>query len=101
MFDETSGICRTPSSFHCDPGPVNTQDDDKKQSALYFVLRNVPGDGDCVFHAVLSSVYISMGMLNPDAAFTSSNLMSSMVDEMRNVVANFLTSPDGTLVREQ
>ena len=97
MFDETSGICRTPSSFHCDPGPVNTQDDDKKQSALYFVLRNVPGDGDCVFHAVLSSVYISMGMLNPDAAFTSSNLMSSMVDEMRNVVANFLTSPDGTL----
>ena len=97
VFDETSGICRTPSSFCYDPDPANSQDDDKKQSSLCFVLRNVPGDGDCVFHAVLSSVYISMGMLNPDAALTSSNLMSSMVDEMRNVVANFLTSPDGTL----
>ena len=93
VFDETTGICRSPSSFHYDPIPS----DDSKDHEQYFVLRDVPGDGDCVFHAVLSSVFISMGMLNPDAAFTSSSLMSSMVCEMRSVVANFLTSPDGTL----
>jgi len=97
IFDETTGICRSPSSFHYDPLPTDNKDQDSTKLDQYFVLRNVPGDGDCVFHAVLSSVFISMGMLNPDAAFTSNNLMSSMVLEMRNVVANFLTSPDGTL----
>jgi hypothetical protein len=97
IFDETTGICRNPSSFHYDPIPIENKDQDSEKSDQYFVLRNVPGDGDCVFHAVLSSVFISMGMLNPDAAFTPNNLMSSMVLEMRNVVANFLTSPDGTL----
>lgn len=91
VFDEATGICRRPSSFH-----YNKDNEDASQDQ-YFVMRNVPGDGDCVFHAVLSSVFISMGMLNPDAAYTSSNLMSSMVLEMRSVVANFLTSPDGTL----
>eukprot|EP00804_Cyclotella_cryptica_P016202 CCRYP_005693-RA/>CCRYP_005693-RA protein AED:0.03 eAED:0.03 QI:636/1/1/1/0/0/2/340/333 len=99
VFDQTTGICRSPSSFHYDPLPskdlIKGGDSDRRDQ--FFVLRNVPGDGDCIFHAVLSSVFISMGMLNPDAAFTSSNLMSSMIYEMRSVVANFLTSPDGTL----
>ena len=90
-FDPLTGICRRPSSFHYDPLPPTDE-------GQYFVLRNVPGDGDCVFHAVLSSVYISMGMLNPDyTTTTSSNMLSSMVYEMRNVVANFLSSPEGTL----
>lgn len=98
VFDEATGICRNPSSFHYDPLCLgDNRGKEVVQHDQYFVLRNVPGDGDCVFHAVLSSVFISMGMLNPDAAFTSSNLMSSMVCEMRSVVANFLNSPDGTL----
>ena len=85
-FDfDSSQICRTPSSFHID-------DDEETQ---YFVLRNVQGDGDCVFQAVLCSVFVSMGMLNPDR--TNSSFMSALALEMRNVVANVLSSPDGTL----
>ena len=36
-FDSISGICRSPSSFRY-------KEEDKE--AQYFVLRNVPGDGD-------------------------------------------------------
>jgi len=36
-FDSISGICRSPSSFQY-------KEEDKE--AQYFVLRNVPGDGD-------------------------------------------------------
>jgi len=82
-FDSLTGICRRPASFQF------TRENEETQ---HFVMRNVPGDGDCVFHAVLSSVFISMGMLNPD-----SNTMPSMAIEMRSVVANFLSSPEGTL----
>jgi hypothetical protein len=63
--------------------------------AQYFVMRNVPGDGDCVFHAVLGSVFVSMGMINPDSAY--SDTVHTMALEMRKVVANFLSSPEGTL----
>lgn len=84
-FDPSTGICRKPASFQYTEQNKDTQ---------FFVMRNTPGDGDCVFHAVLSSVFISMGMLNPDSAF--SNTMSPMALEMRNVVAKFLSSPDGT-----
>jgi len=86
-FDSLTGICRRPSSFQF-------SEEDTKDTQ-YFVMRNVPGDGDCVFHAVLSSVFISMGMLNPDSAFSST--MSSMALEMRSVVANYLSSPEGIL----
>jgi len=87
-FDSSTGICRRPASFQY----IAEMDGEDDQ---YFVLRNVPGNGDCVFHAVLSSVFISMGMLNPDSEFL--NPMSSMAIEIRNVVANYLSSPDGTL----
>lgn len=85
-FDPVTGICRRPAAF---------QYTDANEGAQYFVMRNVQGDGDCVFHAVLSSIFISMGMLNPDAAF--STMMSAMALEMRNVVAKYLSSPEGTL----
>lgn len=87
-FDPTTGICRKPASFRYSSNDKESQ---------YFVLRNVPGDGDCVFYAVLESVFISMGMLNPDASSSLNNSVSSMALEMRKVVANFLSSPDGTL----
>ncbi|KAL7544769.1 hypothetical protein ACHAWF_008132 [Thalassiosira exigua] len=85
-FDPLTGICRRPSSFqYREGGGASTQ---------YFVMRNTPGDGDCVFHAVLSSVFISMGMLDPDSGFSN---MSSMALEMRSVVAKYLASPEGNL----
>jgi len=88
-FDPMTGICRKPSSFrYKDPNNKDTE---------YFVMRNTPGDGDCVFHAVLSSVFISMGMINPDSSTALSNTMSCMALEMRNVVAKYLSSPEGTL----
>ena len=90
-FDSSTGICRRPASFQY----ITDKSGEDNQ---YFVLRNVPGNGDCVFHAVLSSVFISMGMINPDSELFSSYMpMSSMAIEIRNVVANYLSSPDGTL----
>ncbi|KAL7449131.1 hypothetical protein ACHAXS_000187, partial [Conticribra weissflogii] len=100
-FDPSTGICRRPASFRRRlPNPAGRQNREE-----YFVLRNVPGDGDCVFHAVLSSVFVSMGMLRPDAAASSSSsssppfssALSAMALEMRRVVANVLSSPDGNL----
>jgi hypothetical protein len=85
-FDQSTGICRKPASFRYSNANHNSNNnteviDDEDQ---YFVLRNVPGDGDCIFHAVLSSVFISMGFMNPDATFAKSNtLVSSMALEMR------------------
>ncbi|KAL3809705.1 hypothetical protein ACHAXA_009399 [Cyclostephanos tholiformis] len=88
-FDPTTGICRRPSTFRYD------DDVDDNGGTQYFVVRNVPGNGDCLFHAVLGSVFVSMGMINPDSAY--SDAVHSMVLEMRQVVANFLSSPEGTL----
>lgn len=96
QFDKSTGICRNPSSFRCSSSKnckgnnnhsssTNHGDkDDNNKDDQFFVLRNVPGDGDCIFHAVLSSVFISMGFMNPDATFAKSDsLVSSMALEMR------------------
>lgn len=95
QFDKSTGICRNPSSFryssaeNCggnnnQPSSTNHGDNDDNKDDEFFVLRNVPGDGDCIFHAVLSSVFISMGFMNPDATFAKSDsLVSSMALEMR------------------
>jgi hypothetical protein len=89
-FDPSTGICRHPASFRYSSSNNNNnnnygndkRDDDHHHQ--FFVLRNVPGDGDCIFHAVLSSVFISMGFMNPDATFLKSDtLVSSMALEMR------------------
>ena len=93
-FDPSTGICRNPASFRytaSSPSPRsnnnknnNTETNDNTDAAQFFVLRNVPGDGDCIFHAVLSAVFITMGFMNPDAdAAGSGTLMSSMALEMR------------------
>ncbi|KAL7497436.1 hypothetical protein ACHAWT_005619 [Skeletonema menzelii] len=99
-FDPSTGICRNPASFRYTSPPSNNNNNNAekndKTNAQFFVLRNVPGDGDCVFHAVLSAVFISMGFMNPDAD-AGDTLLSSMALEMRNVVAKFLSSPEGTL----
>ena len=97
QFDQSTGICRNPSSFrysssenrkvnNSQSSSTNQDDDndDDNKDDQFFVLRNVPGDGDCIFHAVLSSVFISMGFMNPDATFSKSDsLVSSMALEMR------------------
>lgn len=92
-FDPSTGICRNPASFRYtasnSPSPSNNNKNNNTETndntnAQFFVLRNVPGDGDCIFHAVLSAVFITMGFMNPDAdAAGSGSLMSSMALEMR------------------
>ena len=89
-FDPSTGICRNPASFRytASNSPSNNKNNNTEtndnDSAQFFVLRNVPGDGDCIFHAVLSAVFITMGFMNPDAdAAGSGSLMSSMALEMR------------------
>lgn len=98
QFDKSTGICRNPSSFrysssdNCkgDKNQSSTNHDNDKDDQ-FFVLRNVPGDGDCIFHAVLSSVFISMGFMNPDATFAKSDsLVSSMALEMRRKLRVFV-----------
>lgn len=87
-FDPSTGICRNPASFRYSSNSKNKGNDDEaneeNNNDQFFVLRNVPGDGDCIFHAVLSSVFISMGFMNLDAMFVKSDtLVSSMALEMR------------------
>ena len=85
-FDPTTGICRNPASFRYSSSAdsKDTKSSEKDNESQFFVLRNVPGDGDCIFHAVLSSVFISMGFMNPDATFVKSDiLVSSAALEMR------------------
>mmetsp|Transcript_19490 Transcript_19490/g.27753 ORF Transcript_19490/g.27753 Transcript_19490/m.27753 type:complete len:346 (-) Transcript_19490:46-1083(-) len=102
-FDPSTGVCRNPAYFRYSSSSSSSSKDtetasEKKNDAQFFVLRNVPGDGDCIFHAVLSSVFISMGFMNPDATFvTSDMLVSSVALEMRQVVAKFLSSREGVL----
>ena len=89
-FDPSTGICRNPASFRYTASSPSNKNKKKNNTetnatnAQFFVLRNVPGDGDCIFHAVLSAVFITKGFMNPDAdAAGSGSLMSSMALEMR------------------
>lgn len=87
QFDPLTGICRQPAAFR--------YTDEQTKESQYFVMRNTPGDGDCIFHAVLSGMLISMGMMSPDSEFSQSMALMSL--QMRSVVAKFLSSPEGTL----
>lgn len=78
------GFCRKPSFFQHTEHGKDTQ---------VFVMKNVSGDGDCVFQAVISASLVSMGMIDPDAFST----VPSMALHMRKVVAKLLSSPEGTL----
>ena len=56
---------------------------------LEFTMRNVPGEGDCMFLAVALATSTSMGLGGNDA------LLRSIADETRSVVAQVLSSSDG------
>jgi hypothetical protein len=70
-------------------------------SPLYFVtqeqkftMKNVPGKGDCMFLAVALASLCSVGLGANDV------LLNSISSETRNVVADILENPSGTLVIE-
>lgn len=57
----------------------------------YFTMRNVPGDGDCMFLAVALAAATSMGLGG------SNKLLSSISRETRDIVAQVLSSSTGKL----
>lgn len=77
-----NGVCVSPQLF-CDT-----------QHGKTFTMKNVPGEGDCMFLAVALASLTSLGLGGNDA------LLNSISQETRNVVANILESPSGNLVVE-
>ena len=81
--DTTAGETRTQNS--------NSTKIGNKPSYNYFTMRNVPGDGDCMFLAVALASLTSMGLGGSD------ELLRRISRETRNVVAQVLSSPTGNL----
>lgn len=64
---------------------------DGKERILEFSMRNVPGEGDCMFLAVALATSTSMGLGGNDA------LLRAIANETREVVAQVLSAKEGTL----
>lgn len=67
------------------------EDDEEMMTKEYFTMRNVPGEGDCMFLAVALAAATSMGLGANDT------LLRAISRETRNVVAQVLSSPTGML----
>jgi hypothetical protein len=78
-----NGVCISPIHF------VDIND-----SANTFVMRSVPGEGDCMFLAVALATLTSMGLGGNDT------LLRAISRETRDVVATVLEAPSGHLVIE-
>ena len=72
-------------------GNSNTTEVGNKPSYSYFTMRNVPGDGDCMFLAVALAAATSMGLGG------SNTLLRAISQETREVVAQILSAPTGKL----
>lgn len=75
-----SGVCVSPRYFF--------------DGRTRFTMRNVPGEGNCMFLAVALASLCSVGLGGNDA------LLNSISRETREVVANVLSSTSGNLVIE-
>lgn len=83
-----NGVCVQPNLFVT---LVDKDDDDKKR---IFTMRNVPGEGDCMFLAVALATLTSMGLGGNDA------LLRAVSRETRAVVASVFEKGSGNLVIE-
>jgi len=75
-----NSVCIKPETFYCG---------DKNNATLKFKMRNVPGEGDCMFLAVALATSASMGLGGNNA------LLRAVANETREVVANVLSAPTG------
>jgi hypothetical protein len=82
-----NGVCVRPEVFH------TSQRDDEVDGHDTFSMRNVPGEGDCMFMAVALAAATSMGLGGNNA------LLRAVAAETRAVVAQVLGGP-GTLYIE-
>jgi hypothetical protein len=88
-----NGVCIYPQYFveyrdtaDGDDGDVDVNNNKGSQQPTYFTMRNVPGDGDCMFMAVALSAANSMGLGGNDS------LLRAISRETRNIVAQILSS---------
>jgi hypothetical protein len=95
-----NGVCLNPHCFvEFLPTSASTRDGDAAtttastvsgQRRNFFTMRNVPGDGDCMFLAVALAAATSMGLGGNDT------LLRAISKETRAIVAQVLESPPGT-----
>ncbi len=69
----------------------NYTDIDNGPDQCYFTMRNVPGDGDCMFLAVALAAATSMGLGG------SNQLLQAISQQTRDIVAQVLSAPSGKL----
>eukprot|EP00980_Cylindrotheca_fusiformis_P014854 scaffold4050_cov55-Cylindrotheca_fusiformis.AAC.6 len=82
-----NGVCVSPKWFVVvNDNDNNEKNKKQKQKKKYFTLRNVPGDGDCMFLAVALAAATSMGLGGNNA------LLRAISQETRHVVAQVLES---------
>jgi len=90
-----NNVCIKPLTFHATKVLLNATDDDVTAAdavqELEFTMRNVPGEGDCMFLAVALATSASMGLGANDA------LLRAVADETRGVVAQVLSAKEGNL----
>jgi len=89
-----NNVCISPQYFVAvreDRRNVSSTEDENEPSYSYFTMRNVPGDGDCMFLAVALAAATSMGLGG------SNQLLRTISRETREVVAQVLSAPSGKL----
>jgi len=86
-----NGVCVQPKYF-VEHLPQNHQQDDRPR-LRYFTMKNVLGEGDCMFLAVALAAMTSMGLGGNDA------LLRAISRETRDIVASVFES-EGNLVIE-
>lgn len=84
-------VCVKPSVFVCTDSSVANDGDDEPKEVKKFRMRNVPGNGDCMFQAVALCTSTSMGLGG------NASLLESISSETRYVVAQILANPEGVL----
>mmetsp|Transcript_43873 Transcript_43873/g.99167 ORF Transcript_43873/g.99167 Transcript_43873/m.99167 type:complete len:243 (-) Transcript_43873:62-790(-) len=81
-FNRAFGVCIKPKIFYAEKGKR-------------FTLRNVPGEGDCVFLAAALATSASMGMGG------NAPLLRAVADETRDVVAQVLSSQGNLYIADK
>lgn len=88
-----NGVCTFPQFFVEYPSPNTSSSDSNEDSSssssnprYCFTMRNVPGEGDCMFLAVALAAATSMGLGANDA------LLRAISRETRSIVAQILSS---------
>lgn len=96
----SNNVCISPQYFVAireDGGETNIRNSNsteiinKQSDNSYFTMRNVPGDGDCMFLAVALAAATSMGLGG------SNELLQAISRQTRYIVAQVLSAPTGKL----